>query len=100
MLENLSTRSRRRSWSKCTAIEYGFQLSLLLVLKVSMKPGLSYDVPRIPGRREDESHGHLHQVGEGVGFHFLHHLASVRLHGDLTNSQLQTNLFIQHAGDY
>jgi hypothetical protein len=65
-----------------------------------MKSGLSYNVPGISCRREAESHGYFHQIGEGVGFHFLHHLAPVRLHGDLTNSQLQTNLFIQHAGDY
>ena len=51
-----------------------------------MKSGLTCEVPWISRGREAESHGHLHQVGEGVGFHFLHHLASVRLHGDLANS--------------
>ena len=38
------------------------------------------------------------QVGERVGLHFSHHFASVCLHRDLADAELETNLFIQQAG--
>ena len=43
---------------------------------------------------ESEPRGHVHQLSEGVGLHFLHHLAAVRLHRDLANAELPTDLFI------
>jgi len=36
--------------------------------------------------RRIETAGHLHQVGEGVGFHFLHHLSTMCLHRGFTNA--------------
>src|SRR2546423_1572684 len=57
-------------------------------------------LPWIHRRSEAESFGHFHQVGERVGFHLLHHLAPVRLHRDLANPELETDLLIQQAGDY
>jgi hypothetical protein len=50
-------------------------------------------------RRQAETRGHCHQVGERVGIHFSHHLASVCLHRDLANAELETDLFIQQAAD-
>src|ERR1700730_6582008 len=51
-------------------------------------------------RWDAESPGHVHQVGERVGLHLWHHLASVCLHRDLADVELATNLFVQPAGDY
>jgi len=42
---------------------------------------------------------HPHQVGEGIRFHFLHHLPAVCLYGDFADTELAANLFIQHARD-
>jgi len=41
-----------------------------------------------------EPRGHFHQVGERVGLHFLHHLASVCLHSDLADAKFPADLFI------
>ena len=46
-------------------------------------------------RRKTEFRGHCHQVGERVGLHFSHHLASVCFHSDLADAELEPNLFIQ-----
>ena len=50
-------------------------------------------------RRDAETCGHCHQVGEGVRLHFSHHLASMCLHRDLADAELATDLFIQQAAD-
>ena len=44
---------------------------------------------------EVESRGHFDQIGERVGLHLLHHLASVRLHRDLADAEFASDLFIQ-----
>src|SRR5260370_31652729 len=49
-------------------------------------------------RREAESRGHIHQLGESAGLHFPHHLASMGLHRDLADAELATDLLIQQAG--
>src|ERR1700740_2896109 len=46
-----------------------------------------------------ESASHFHQVCNRVGLHLLHHLASVRLHCDLADAELATDLLIQQTGD-
>ena len=46
---------------------------------------------------EAEPCSHIHQVGQGVGLHFLHHLASVCLHRDFADTEIATDLFIQQA---
>jgi hypothetical protein len=51
------------------------------------------------GRCEAESRGHVHEVGERASFHFAHHLASVSLHRDLADAELEPDLFIQQAAD-
>jgi len=38
-----------------------------------------------------ESGGHLHQICKRVGPHLLHHLASVRLHGDYADAEFTTD---------
>ena len=50
--------------------------------------------------RQTESLRHFHQICKGVGSHFFHHLASVRLHRDLTDSQSATDLLVQKPCDY
>ncbi len=68
--------------------------NLLTYLCLSLKVGRSLLLPWIPRRREVESHSHCHQLGERVSLHLLHHLASVRLHLDFADSELETDLFI------
>src|SRR5438552_15611611 len=46
------------------------------------------------------SRGHCHQIGERVSLHLSHHLTPVCHYCDLTDLQLATDLFIQHAGGY
>ena len=41
---------------------------------------------------------HPDQVGEGVRFHFLHDLSSMRFNGNLADAEFAANLFIQQAG--
>jgi hypothetical protein len=53
----------------------------------------------LSARRDPEACGHRHQVGERVRVHFSHHLASVCLHRDLANAELEPDLFIQQARD-
>lgn len=43
---------------------------------------------------------HPHQVGERVGLHLLHDLASVRFHCDFADPELTTNLLVQQARNY
>src|SRR5271156_3172909 len=49
--------------------------------------------------REGQSRGHIHQAGQRVGSHLLHHPAPVRLHRDLGNAELATDLLVQPAGE-
>lgn len=42
---------------------------------------------------------HPDQVGEGIRFHFLHHLPAVCLYGDFADSELAANLLIQQTSD-
>src|SRR5215204_7626590 len=74
-----------------------FKESLDLSLFESKKFGCSLLLPRIPRGCEAEFHGHLHQLGERVGLHLLHHLASVCLHRDLTDPEPESDLFIEQA---
>lgn len=50
--------------------------------------------------RRAESLRHFHQICKRVGFHFFHHLASVGLYRDLTDSELATDLLVQKSCDY
>src|SRR5271155_1924004 len=50
-------------------------------------------------RREGKSRGHIYQAGQRVGPHLLHHSPSVRLHCDLGNAELATDLLVQPAGN-
>jgi hypothetical protein len=45
-----------------------------------------------------ESSGHPDQGGEGISVHLAHHVATVCLDGDLADSQIAANLFVQSAG--
>jgi hypothetical protein len=45
-----------------------------------------------------KSSGHPDKFSEGISAHLAHHLATVRLHGDLADSQLAAHLFVQTAG--
>jgi hypothetical protein len=45
-----------------------------------------------------KSSGHPDQLGEGISVHFAHHVATVCLDGDLADSQLAADLFVQSAG--
>ena len=56
-------------------------------------------VSALQRRREGQSRGHIHQAGQRVGPHLLHHPASVRLHRDLGDAELATDLLVQPAGD-
>ena len=56
-------------------------------------------VSALQRRREGQSRGHIHQAGQRVGPHLLHHPASVRLHRDLGNAELATDLLVQPARD-
>ena len=49
---------------------------------------------------EVESRSQIHKVGKRTCFHLSHHLAPVRLHCNLADIELATDLFIQHAGGY
>jgi hypothetical protein len=46
-------------------------------------------------RYEAESRSHIHQDGEGIGFHLSHHVASVCLHRNFADAELGTDLLIQ-----
>ena len=50
-------------------------------------------------RAQSETRGHCHQVRKRVGLHLAHHLTSVRLHGDLTDPEFTTDLFVQQPRD-
>src|SRR5262245_7193972 len=50
-------------------------------------------------RRHTEACSLCHEIGEGIGHHFSHHPTTVRLHGDLADAKLKTDLFVQHAAD-
>src|SRR5438105_12334259 len=49
---------------------------------------------------ETEPRGHFHELGERVGHHLLHHLASVGFYRDFTDAELATDLLVQPAGDH
>ena len=56
----------------------------------------------VSGVREEwdvECCGHSHQVGKGIHLHLAHDLTSVGLHRDLTDTELEGDLFVQQAGD-
>jgi len=46
------------------------------------------------GDRYSEFRGDPHQVGQGVGMHLAHHVASMDLEGDLAYSKLGCTLFV------
>src|SRR5262245_16569653 len=48
---------------------------------------------------QPQAGGHGHEVGQGVGLHLEHHLAAVRLDGDLTDAELAGDLFVQPPGN-
>ena len=45
-------------------------------------------VSDVRDERDVERCGHFHQVGERIGLHLAHHLASVCLHRDLADAEL------------
>src|SRR6266513_6520546 len=49
---------------------------------------------------ETEPRGHFHQVGERIGLHLLHHLATVGFYRDFADAELATDLLVQPAGDH
>jgi hypothetical protein len=49
--------------------------------------------------RRPEFARHPHQVGEGIRFHFLHHLPAVCFHRDFADSELAANLLVQQPSD-
>src|SRR2546421_8822288 len=49
---------------------------------------------------ETEPRGHFHELGERVGHHLLHHLASVGFYRDFADAELATDLLVQPAGDH
>src|SRR5438874_8984084 len=65
----------------------------------SAAPGRSCTGLALSWRRETEPRGHVHQVREKARLHLSHHLAAVSFDGDLTNTELARNLFIQPSGD-
>src|SRR5580704_11409270 len=50
--------------------------------------------------RKVERRGHPHQIREGCSLHLSHHMAAVRLHRNLTDAQLATDLLVRAAGDH
>src|ERR1700733_10506 len=50
--------------------------------------------------RKAELRGHLNQIGDGIGLHLFHDLASVRLHGNLADAQFAADLLVWPAGGY
>jgi hypothetical protein len=50
--------------------------------------------------RGSELRCNIHEVGERAGAHLSHHLASVRLHGNLADAELEADLFIQQTADH
>jgi hypothetical protein len=50
--------------------------------------------------RGSELRCNIHEVGERAGAHLSHHLASVRLHGNLADAELEADLFIQPTADH
>jgi hypothetical protein len=73
-----------------------------------VNPGCTSNTKRFPRSvevsvsrcwREGKSRGYIHQAGQRVGPHLLHHSPSVRLHRDLGNAELTTDLLVQPAGD-
>src|SRR5580704_322327 len=73
-----------------------------------VNPGCTSDTKRFPRSvdisvsrcwREGQSRGHIHQAGQRVGPHLLHHPSSVRLHRDRGNAELTTDILVQPAGD-
>src|SRR5215472_10227091 len=63
--------------------------------------GIAWGALGLKLRREGDSQrgGHPHEVGEGVGLHLTHHLASVRLHGDFGRAESGRDLFVEETGD-
>jgi hypothetical protein len=62
---------------------------------------VSFDtfVSHVRDERDVERCGHPHQVRQRIDLHLAHHLASVGLHRDLADAELDSDLFIQEAGD-
>jgi hypothetical protein len=46
-----------------------------------------------------KSRGNIYQASQRVGSHFSHHSPSVRLHRDLADPELATDLLVQPASD-
>ncbi len=49
---------------------------------------------------DSEPRRHVDQVRERASLHFTHHLASVCLHGDLADTELEADLLVQQTGDH
>ena len=64
----------------------------------SSRSASTWHVARHALSRQAESRGHPHQVGQGLGLHLPHHLASVGLHGDFADAELGADLLVQPAG--
>ena len=47
-----------------------------------------------------KSRGNIYQASQRFGSHFLHHSPSVRLHRELADAELATDLLIQFADDH
>src|SRR5271168_4432285 len=59
------------------------------------------DAPRDDALACDaEACGHVDQIGERGGLHLPHHLAAVRLHGDLADAELAAHLLVHQAGGH
>ena len=53
----------------------------------------------VRSERHFECRSHSHQLGERVDAHLPHNPASVSLHRDLADTKLESDLFVQQAGD-
>ena len=81
-------------------------MKIVILIPGGVNCRLSHDVsfllfrciPWIFSWRESQSHCDSYQVCDRVSLHLLHHFPAMGLHRDLADVQLQSNLFIQHAG--
>ena len=66
--------------------------------KVGCGMGRACVIPELV--RDSKPRSHIYQVGKRGGFHLAHHAASVRLHGNLADAQLEANLLVQKTTDH
>src|SRR5689334_21073498 len=101
-LDHCYAQSQRRSFGTDTSLGVPGTYGRAAVTSIGRKycASRSWSRKSVTRRsRNAEASRHVHQVGERSRLHFPHHLATVRLHRDLADSELSSDLLVQQARD-